>query len=137
MAIFNIFKRRKYSFEIFLKKAVIDSAYRAEFYERILTEKLFVIYKGNTISEGYHIASQNTNVKIVTLKNLSIPIFTSTDRIFDEGIIKDKVKFLELTGKDLFKMLTGKTLIINPYSEYAKEILPAEIEKILDGSIDS
>ena len=137
MAIFNIFKRRKYSFEILLKKAVIDSAYRAEFYERILTEKLFVIYKGNTISEGYHIATQNTNVKIVTLKNLSIPIFTSTDRIFDEGIIKDKVKFLELTGKDLFKMLTGKTLIINPYSEYAKEILPVEIEKILDGSINS
>jgi hypothetical protein len=137
MAIFNIFKRKKYSFEILLKKAVIDSAYRAKLYERILTEKLFVIYKGNTIPEGYHIATENTKIQILKLKNLSIPIFTSTDRIFDEGIIKDKVKFLELTGKDLFKMLKGKTLIINPYSEYAKEILPAEIEKILDGSINS
>ncbi|MEN0055901.1 MAG: SseB family protein [Mucilaginibacter sp.] len=137
MALFNIVKRRKYSFEILLKKAVIDPAYRTELYERILTEKLFVIHNTNTIPEGYSITTQGTKVQIVKLKNHKIPIFTSTNRIFDEGIIKEQVNFLELTGESLLKALRDKTLILNPYSEYAKEILPEEIERILDGTINS
>ena len=135
MELFNIFKKRKYDFEVLLKKAVANPAYRVEFYKRILTEKLLVINKGSEILDGSYITTADTKVQILTLNNLSIPVFTSTDRIFDKGIIKSQVSFLELNGEVLLKMLTGKTLIINPYSDYCKEILPSETDRILDGTI--
>jgi len=61
--------------------------------------------------------------------------FTSTERIFDKGIIKDKVKFLEFTGKDLLEILKGKKILLNPYSDYGKVLLAQEVERLLDGSI--
>src|SRR3569833_257172 len=70
-----------------------------------------------------------------TFENGSIPVFTSTERIFDKGVIKHQVFFLACAGEDLFNFTKGTTLILNPYSDYGKELLPGEITKILNGSI--
>jgi hypothetical protein len=42
---------------------------------------------------------------------------------------------LELKGEDLLNMTKGATLILNPYSDYGKELLPAEIDQMLNGTI--
>ncbi|WP_184544735.1 SseB family protein [Mucilaginibacter sp. FT3.2] len=130
-----MFKKKELTFEALLKKAVVEPAYLIDFYPRILSEKFFVLTKESMVPQGSFITNGNTKVQVRTLNNGSVPVFTSTDRIFDSGVIKTEVCFLELKGKDLLKMLTGKTLIINPYSDFGKEILPSEIERILDGTI--
>ena len=62
-------------------------------------------------------------------------VFTSTNRIFDKGIINEQVPFLAMKGEDLFGVAKGATFILNPYSDYGKELIPSEIEDLLNGSI--
>ncbi|MFI5139002.1 MAG: enhanced serine sensitivity protein SseB C-terminal domain-containing protein [Sphingobacteriales bacterium] len=135
MNLFNFLKKRKqHSFEELLKKAADEPAYRAEFIKRILTEKLAVITKGPSGPEGYSIAQKDTLINIFTFPDGRIPIFTSVDRIFDKGIIKEQVNFLECKGEDLFNLVKGAKLIMNPYSDYGKEFSPEETQRLLNGT---
>jgi len=131
MGLFNT----KYNFETLLKKAVTKPAYRAEFYKRLLTEKLIVLTKTNIVPTGTYTTTENTPIDVLTLSDLRIPVFTSTDRIFDNGVIKTQVNFVELEGRVLLKMLSNKTILINPYSDYGKDLIPSEIENILRDDI--
>ena len=143
MGLFDIFKkqstisnREKLTLEILLERASSEPAFRAEFYARLLTDKLVVITDNrNQIPEGETTLKENTKVNLVSYEDGKIPVFTSTDRIFDKGIIKEQVNFLEMKGKDLFEMTKGATFILNPYSDYGKELLPNEIQSLLGGTI--
>ncbi len=42
---------------------------------------------------------------------------------------------MALKGKDLFGIAKGATFILNPYSDYGKELIPEEIENLINGSI--
>ncbi len=140
MGLFDRFKKKvietelSVSLEALLEKAASKPAYRAEFYKRLLSEKLVVITTGSELPVGQYVAKENIPVKISSLDGGRIPVFTSTERIFDKGVIKEQVTFLELQADALFKMLPGKILILNPYSDYGKELLPNEIERLLDGT---
>ena len=135
LLLFKFLKKNKvYNFEELLKKAANEPSSRDEFIKRILTEKLVVITNDDKIHEGYTKLEKDTQVSIFTFEDGRVPIFTSTDRILDKGIIKQKVKFLAFNGRDLFNMVKDKTLILNPYSNYGKEFIPEEIERILSGT---
>jgi hypothetical protein len=131
MGLFNT----KYDFETLIKKAATEPSYRAEFYKRLLTEKLVVLTQTNIVPNGTYTTTENTPISVLTLSDLRIPVFTSTDRIFDNGVIKTQVNFVELEGQVLLKMLSNKTILINPYSDYGKELIPSEIENILRDDI--
>jgi hypothetical protein len=118
-----------------LRKAATEPAYRAEFYKNLLSENLIVLTDKVTLPEGVQTLQENTNVNIATLPDGKIPVFTSTSKIFDKGIIKKEVPFLQMKGEDLFNLATGATFILNPYSDYGKELLPAETESLLKGTI--
>ena len=139
MGLFDIFKKKPNNtdeeniLETTLRKAATDPVFRAEFYKRLLSEKL-VVLTDKTLPEGHQIVRENTEVNIATLADGKIPVFTSTRRIFDKGIIKEEVPFLELKGEDLFNLATGATFILNPYSDYGKELLPNEIANIINGT---
>ena len=66
---------------------------------------------------------------------MTIPVFTSTDRIFDKGVVKEQVEYMQMKGENLFKITKGATFLLNPYSDYGKELLPDEIRKLLNGTI--
>jgi hypothetical protein len=127
-------KEKTGSFENLLKKAADKPAYRVELYKRILNEKLIVLTQQTGMFEGMHKTQEDTTVKILTFDGGTIPVFTSTDRIFDNGIVKTQIPFLEMRGEDILKMVKGVKFIINPYSDYGKELLPEEIEAVLDGT---
>ena len=127
-------KKKIDSFEELLKKAANEPAHRSEFIKRILTEKLVVITKDQSGPEGYSIVQKGTLIKILSLPDGSIPVFTSKDRIFDKGIIKKEVNVLECKGEDLFNLVKGTNLILNPYSDYGKKFTPEEVERILKGA---
>ncbi|MBK8873845.1 MAG: SseB family protein [Bacteroidetes bacterium] len=64
-----------------------------------------------------------------------IPVFTSTERIFDKGVVKEQVEFMQMKGENLFRLAKGATFLLNPYSDYGKELLSDEVEKMLSGNI--
>jgi hypothetical protein len=142
MGLLDIFKKRtepafgnENRLETVLRKATTEAAYRPEFYKKLLSEKLVVLTAKTNLPDGVQTLKKNTNVKIVSLQDGKIPVFTSTEKIFDKGVIKEEVPFLEMRGEDLFNLAKGATFVLNPYSDYGKELLPNEIESMLNGTI--
>ena len=143
MGIFDIFKKKKKKstfpeneLESSLMKASSDISARNEFYTKLLWNELIVLTNGQQESEeGRKILEQDTEVQFVTFENGQIPLFTSTNRIFDKGIVKEQVPFMSMKGQDLFGFTKGATFILNPYSDFGKELIPQEIENLLNGSI--
>jgi len=138
MGLFDIFKKKEFGkkssgedLEQALKRAASEPAFRFEFYKRLLSSKLVVLTQDNNgLPDGISVAKQDLSINIFSLKDGSIPVFTSNDRIFDKGIIKS-----QMTVDDMLKMLRDKKVVLNPYSDYGKVLLPDEIERVLDGTI--
>jgi hypothetical protein len=42
---------------------------------------------------------------------------------------------MQMKGENLFNLAKGATFLLNPYSEYGKELLPDEVERMLSGKI--
>lgn len=143
MGIFDIFKKKKTEstfpeneLERNLMKASSDISARNEFYTKLLWNDLIVLTnEHNESEEGRKTLEKDTEVQFVTLEGGQIPIFTSTNRIFDKGIVKEQVPFMSLKGQDLFGITKGATFMLNPFSDYGKELIPQEIESLLNGSI--
>lgn len=142
MGLFDIFKKKTEStfpeneLEKCLMQAASNFSAQKQFYQKLLWNQLFILTSENSISQiGNENTEDNTTIQCVIFENGHIPIFTSTNRIFDKGIIKEMVPHLSLKGQDLFKVLKGSTFILNPYSDFAKELIPEEIESLLNGTI--
>ncbi|MCT4560865.1 MAG: SseB family protein [Crocinitomicaceae bacterium] len=143
MGIFDIFKKKKTDstfpeneLEHCLMHAASEVSAQKEFYQRLLWNQLFVLTTGNdTSDEGIQILEKDTTVQFVTFEEGEIPVFTSTNRIFDKGVIRGEVPYMSLKGQDLFGVAKGATFILNPYSDYGKELIPEEIETLLNGTI--
>jgi hypothetical protein len=143
MGLFDLFKKTrsvnrdddKPGLEKLLRKASIKPEFRKEFYSRLISDQLFVITPDPELKDGIQIAEKNTTIKFVSLPDGKIPVFTSVDRIFDKAVIKTTVQYLKIRGQDLFTVAKGATFILNPYSDIGKELLPDEIERMLDGTI--
>ncbi len=146
MGFFNLFKKNLGSsnpdnlkeenrLETSLRIASTEPAHRAEFYRDLLGEKLVVLTDKTALPAGVQTLEEDTNVRIATLPDGKIPVFTSTPKIFDKGVIKTEVPYLEMKGEDLFNLAKGATFILNPYSDYGKELLPGELESLLNGTI--
>lgn len=142
MGIFDFFRKKpnqpekaELDLEALLQKAAVDPGYRTEFYNRLLTDKLVIIIENGALAQGEHLLQKNTKVKIVSYPDGRIPVFTTAQRIFDGGVIKEEVNFLEMKGVDLFELAQGATLVLNPYSDYGKELHPDEIQKLINGTM--
>lgn len=118
-----------------LQKAAAEPAYRAEFYRRLLSDALIILILKGTDGAGEQAESEK--VQIASYADGRVPIFTSPERIFDQGVIKEQMKYLQVKGEELFNRMRGATFLLNPYSDYGKELLADEIERLLNGSIFS
>nr|WP_314896743.1 enhanced serine sensitivity protein SseB C-terminal domain-containing protein [uncultured Flavobacterium sp.] len=142
MGLFDIFKKKsaqssqdELSLEILLQKSANDPKYRAEFYKRMLTDELVVIADNSGLLAGIKNLEVGSDISFVSYPDGKIPLFTSKERIFDKGIVKEEVEIIQMKGKNLFELTKGATFLLNPYSDYGKEILPNEIESLLNGTI--
>jgi len=141
MGIFDIFKKKPQEhegnrLEVALQKAAKEPAWRKTFYELLLTERLVVMTSGTSVVEEGMLKT-GAEIAFVTLPDGRIPVFTSVDRIFDKQVIKDEVHQMTLKGRDLFELAVGASFILNPYSDYGKDLLPGEIADLLNGTIFS
>lgn len=119
--------------EVLLRKAAIDSGYRPQFYKELINSKVCVLVK-NSLGE-----SQNNynDISIVNLQdengNNIIPIFSSVMQI--KKTVKNAVNYIIVDAKTFFYNTLGETLVLNPMSDYGKELLPNEIKSLLNGTI--
>ncbi|WP_413511327.1 SseB family protein [Myroides odoratus] len=144
MKLFDIFKKKKKfestfpenELERYLLEATSDFDAQSYFYQKLVWNQLLVLTPDQTdTKEGAHILGENETLKLVSFENGQVPIFTSLNRIFDNDIVQDKVAYISLKGQDLFGMTKGATFILNPYSEYSKELTSEEIANLMDGTI--
>ena len=141
MGLFDIFKKKKTELqendlENFLRQATSNFSAQKEFYQKLLENQLFIVTSKNSISEiGRKTEKENTTVQCFTFESGQIPIFTSVNRIFEKGIMEKNVPYLSLKGQDLFEVLNGATFVLNPFSDFVKELIPQEIENLLNGTI--
>ena len=139
MGIFDIFKKKgtdstfpENELEQSLLEADSNIDAQKYFYQKLLWNQLIVL----TPEDGYvEDEGEKNTVKFTTFESGEIPIFTSTNRIFDKGIVKEEMPCFSIKGQDLFGIAKGATFILNPYSDYGKELIPEEIDSIMDGSI--
>lgn len=142
MGLLNIFKKKSeepvqehLSLETLLQKAATEPAYRGAFYQQLLSDNLVVITNNTNAPEGEYTLPQNATVNIISYPDGRIPVFTSTERIFDKGVVTEEVAYMEMKGRQLFELAKGATFLLNPYSDYGKELLPEEITMMLSGKI--
>jgi tetratricopeptide (TPR) repeat protein len=119
-----------------LRQASTNVNARKDFYQKLLWNQLIVLTSNNT---NYEIENKtlenNTTVEFVVFENGHIPVFTSTNKLFEKSAIKQDVPYLSLKGQDLFEVAKGYTFILNPYSDCCKELIPEEIESLMNGTI--
>ncbi len=121
--------------EYLLEKAASEPGLRPKFYKTLLNSELIVLTNENSGEEGVQTLEKNTTLNIMSMSDGKIPVFTSTDRIFDKGVIKTEVPFIGMNGRSLLEATQGATLILNPFSDFGKELTPSEIQRLLNGSI--
>ena len=148
MGLFDFFKNKKdktenseevektisNTLETLLKKAATEPGLRPLFYKTLLESELIVLTNEQTGDEGLKTLEKDTNFKIMTMNDGKIPIFTSTDRIFDKKVIETEVPFIGMAGRTLLETTKGATLVINPFSNFGKELTPSEIISLLNGT---
>lgn len=121
------------SLDALLETAIKEPVYKSAFYKRVLNDEIIVISVNVNVSEGYQYLEVGTSVELYALPDGSIPLFTTIDRIFDNGVVKDDVEFLKMSGADLFSVAQGERFVVNPHSNFKTKISPATVESLLDG----
>ncbi len=60
-----------------------------------------------------------------------LPVFSSLARMQD--YVKQESKFLSINGRALLDLTRGAPVILNPASEYGKELTADQVQQLLDG----
>ena len=142
MGLFDIFKKKSKStfpeneIEYCLSKAANDISAQRAFYQKLVWNHLFVLRSEKSHQEeGKQLSGDDTEVDLIMFDNGQIPVFTSVNRIYDNGVIKKEQSCISIKGEDLFTLVKGATFVLNPYSDFRKELIPAEIESLMSGEI--
>jgi hypothetical protein len=120
-----------------LVKAVKNPAAASDFYRLLLESDLRVMgtaegQEGAT--EAFTLAPGN-NLKLVTgLKdgNPYLPVFSCVLRM--QEYVKQECKYLSINGRALLDLIRGAQVILNPASEYGKELTAEQVGQLLGPS---
>jgi len=121
-----------------LMQAAKDPAHRPHFYKDLVQSEILIIQHGEPPpeKESRITLDEGMKVQIASIEYQGephIPIFSSVPRL--QAAITSEVAYLGMNALEFLKMTMGAALILNPGSEYGKEITPQEAASIVDGSI--
>lgn len=119
-----------------LVKAVKNPRHAPDFYRLLLACDLLVLgtVEGQEdASEKFTLAPGGGFNLVTGLKDgrQFLPLFSSLPRMQD--YVKQESKYLSINGRALLDMMRGGPLILNPASEYGKELSQREVAQLLDG----
>jgi hypothetical protein len=117
-----------------LVKAVKNPAAASDFYQRLLDSDLLVLgtAQGQEGATDAFTLPPGSRLNFVTgLKDghQYLPVFSSLLRMQD--YVKQESKFLTINGRALLEMTRGGPLILNPASEYGKELSAEQVGQLL------
>jgi hypothetical protein len=125
--------------EASLAQAVADPAHRPQFYRDLLEADVFVIQpplpEGNA-TDGQTVLSRGESIQIGMVEiggKPYLPIFSSPERL--QEVLTAPASYLRMGMRAFLEMTRGADLVLNPGSEYGKEIVASEAAALLDGSI--
>ena len=124
-----------------LEKALVEAvktpSSAPNFYRLLLESDLLVMgtAEGREEAQEQFSLAPGSNLKLVTgLKEGSpyLPVFSSLARM--QEFVTQESKYLSVNGRALLELTRGGPIILNPASQYGKELSPLEIQQLLDGS---
>lgn len=117
-----------------LMQAASDPAARPEFYRLLLASDLLVI--GNIEGQAQDgreqtvSAGQNLQIMPATYKGQNcIPVFSSLVRL--QAYLTRQESYVALNGRALFEIAQDAMFVLNPNSDYGKDLLPEEVANLL------
>jgi len=140
MGIFDFFKSKKEipeDLEAVFTKAANDNSMRPLFYRTLIKSDLIILtIKNEEPSESKETSDESTTIQVRALEEGIIPVFTSSDRIFDNNVINEQTCYAKLNAKVIFEMFPeGTVFVLNPYSKVSKELLPNEIKSLVSNEL--
>ena len=122
-----------------LVKAAGDPAHRPQFYRDLARSDIFVIRHGGPPipeAERSETLAAGTPIQLRHFERdgkTYLPIFSSLPRL--QAVLKEEAAYLRINALDFLKIVKGTALLLNPGSDYGKEITADEAARIADGSI--
>ena len=119
-----------------LVRAVKEPHMAADFYRLLLASDLLVLgsVEGHESATEAFSVTPGSKVSLVTgVKDGGqyLPVFSSLARMQD--YVKQESKFLSVNGRALLDLTRGAPIILNPASEYGKELTADQVRQLLDG----
>jgi hypothetical protein len=118
-----------------LVAAVKNPATAPAFYRLLLESDLLVLGTagGHETADKRFSLEPGGQLQLVTGEKSDgqkfLPVFSSLARM--QSYVKQEAKYLAINGRALFEITRGAPLVLNPASEYGKEISPQEIDHLL------
>jgi hypothetical protein len=118
-----------------LMRAAKEPAARPLFYRLLLDSDLLVIgtIAGRPPSKGLSNVAVGESLQIASAERNGKPfhpVFSALSRL--QSYVREEQGYLALNGRALFEATRGATFVLNPGSDYGKELLPHEIARLLD-----
>jgi len=123
-----------------LEKALVEAvktpSSAPNFYRLLLESDLLVMgtAEGREEAQEQFSLDPGTNLKLVTgLKDGQpyLPVFSSLARM--QEFVQQETKYLSINGRALLELTRGGPVILNPASQYGKELSPLEVHQLLGG----
>ncbi|MCX7281555.1 MAG: enhanced serine sensitivity protein SseB C-terminal domain-containing protein, partial [Alphaproteobacteria bacterium] len=116
--------------------AAEDPAAGPDFYRLVLESDLLVMGAAEGKENAAEVFSLSDGGKLNLITSLKdgaqyLPVFSSLPRM--QEFVKQETKFLSIRGRDLLDITRGASVILNPASEYGKELSAQQILQLLDG----
>lgn len=131
------FKKDTDALDKLLKRATAEPAHRPEFYQTLMKSSVYIIGQANNGENGDTVLKEGSNIQIQNWERDDgteiIPFFTSTGEL--QKSITEDVSYLEIPASSLFEITQGSWLVLNPFSDHAKEFPPEEIDLLLQGTL--
>lgn len=121
-----------------LVKAAQNPSHRPQFYRDLVKSDVFVLSADprSDRSSGRRVLEAETTVQLrhmVSDGKQYLPFYTSIERI---PVDATEVSYLGMNALDLFTMVVGTPLLLNPGWEFGKEFTVGETASIVDGTIE-
>jgi len=118
-----------------LVRAVNEPHAAPDFYRLLLSSDLLVLgsVEGHESDTEVFNAEAGSNVKLVAgVKDGGqyLPVFSSLARM--QEYVKQESKYLSVNGRALLDLTRGAPVILNPASEYGKELTADQVRQLLD-----
>jgi SseB protein N-terminal domain/SseB protein C-terminal domain len=123
-----------------LEKALVEAVKNPpsapDFYRLLLESDLLVMgsAEGREDAQEQFSLAPGSNLRLVTgLKDGSqyLPVFSSQARM--QEYVKQETKYLSINGRALLELTLGGPVILNPASQYGRELSPQQVQQLLGG----